>query len=376
MDNKVPFLTLLILVSVISLPSGAQEDDETSDGGVEESISMPGFNLNDALVRDGAANNEKFTLGDSGISAELSAGEIEYIEQKKFQLIKYLIEQQELEGIRDYIKESSKQDAIENSMESEFPLTNDEIKIFRIMQHERARAENSPISENISLDIRTQSYSISSSDPIELHVMQGYASSLVLFDSTGQPWPLVGDVVGDSAAFRPRNISSTNNTIVFEVLKPFSESNALITIAGESTPIVIKLIDNGKNVDTRLSVRIPKPGPNATIKPFQTKDYSDDDPALMTVLNGDIGSLGSYQVFDVAGADAEAILYQGWLYLRTEHLLASPAWINYSTSPTGVHAYKLKPVSELLLSVNGELTNTSLSKPYLPVIKKNPSIFN
>ncbi|MCE2523679.1 MAG: hypothetical protein J4F49_10770, partial [Rhodobacteraceae bacterium] len=83
---------------------------------------------------------------------------------------------------------------------------------------------------------------------------------------------------------------------------------------------------------------------------------------MLAVLSG-IDLPASAEKVPVVGMEAMAWLVDGDLYLRSEHPLLSPAWTGSLAGPDGLRAYRLKPVSNLLFSVDGRIVRVGLTLP-------------
>lgn len=307
-----------------------------------------------------------------GLNGELSQLESDYINQKRHVLMRHLYEKQELDQLRSILSEQSRESSYDEILRTRAPFTPDEIREIRRLDLDTQRAENSP-NHPVKFDIRTIDIDVDAPEPIELNVANGYASSIVFYDQSGAPWPIEGDIIGDKTSFGSKIISKDGHIAVFEITRLFAESNALINLDGLSVPIVIKLIGNDRKVDSRLSVRLPKFGPNSQTQPFVHDEFENASHNMISLLNGD--KLPSAKRFELIGAPGEVTYSDGMIYIRTRANLISPPWKSSVISPTGYKVYELPPVTNLLFSVDGEMKEATIEKGFDVKLRQKNSIF-
>lgn len=351
----------------------AQEAQQQRQPSAQGVMVLPSADLERALASGEIKKPRKVTLEGSDISAELTAAEIVLIREKRDILIKHLFGEEKLKAVREYLRKTEKEKQLRTTEESLFPLAPEDVTRIRKKQAELRRAENAPVGGGINIKIMTIDFDVSNPEPVEIRVAKGYASSIVLFDQTGQPWPVDGDVIGDSSAFTSKRVSQSANIIVFELQKEFSESNALLNLQGMSIPLVLKLISDGKNVDSRLSIRIPRSGPNAKKQTFVSRELNNASPVLMSILNGELPR--DAKVYEIEGADGEAIYHGGEVYIRSKNMLLSPPWKESAASVAGHNVYKIPPVTQLIFSVEGTLASASIKKHYETTVKRKKTIY-
>lgn len=316
----------------------------------------------------------EYQIDNYGITGEMSAFERDLVNKKRHILMKYLYEEQELEQLRSILSEQSRSNSFENTLRSRVPFSPAEIEQLRRLDMDAKRAENSPLNKSVEFDIRTIDIDVDAPKPILINVASGYASSIVFYDQAGNPWPIEGDIIGDEGSFTSRMISKDQHIAVFEIKRDFAESNALINLEGLSVPIVIRLSGNDGKVDSRLSIRLPKFGPNSEVQPFVHEQLENASPNMLDVLNGD--RLPSSKRFELHGVPGEVTYKDGMLYIRTRANLLSPPWKSSVVSPTGYKVYEISPVTDLLFSIDGEMRNATIEKGFEVKLKQKKSIFS
>ncbi len=194
------------------------------------------------------------------------------------------------------------------------------------------------------------------SAPPVVRLQQGYVSSLVFLDSTGQPWPIQAYDVGDPDSFSVQFEKSIPSSLFVQSLGSYKPGNLVVVLKGEKTPIMVTLMPGQSAVDYRVDMRVPGLGPNASPTLSTLPDTS--NPQLLNVLDG-VPPMGAKNL-QVQGGAAQAWLVKDKLYLRTRMTLLSPSWVSTMSSPDGTHAYQLVKSPVLLASDRGKMIQLTL----------------
>lgn len=315
----------------------------------------------------------EYILNESGKEGELSQSELDLIERKKHILFKHLAEQQELKELRELLEQDSRTNKMKNAKTSKFPYTPDEIRQFRELDQSVDHANNSPLNGPVEFKIKTVPIDVDAPRPIQILVAKGYSSSIMFFDQSGAPWEIEGDIIGDPGSFKSHVVAGKPHVGVFEIKREFSESNALVSLKGLDVPIVIRLTGSVSVVDARISVRIPKFGPDAKLSPYVHSELDNVSPDMLSVLNGD--KLNDGKLFNLNGAPGTVWYKNNMLYIRTRADLISPPWKSHMTSATGYQVYEVPPVTQLLFTVDGEMTTATIEKGFDVKLRQKRSIF-
>lgn len=311
----------------------------------------------------------------STAEAQLSPHEQALIKAKRDVIIQYLYESKELSGLRDVLQSAEHETAVKSKLREQVPLSPEEIRMVRQALDDAAKAENAPL-KNPKLQMRTVDLDIDGQAPLEVHVARGYSSSIVFFDETGAPWPLQTgvDALGDSTAFSAKTVSEQGHVATFQILKSFAQSNALVVLDGLPVPVVLRLVGSDDKVDSRLSVRVPRMGPNAQVRAV-FRDEIDNAPAdMMAFLNGE--RMADAVPYQLKGVPGEVLMRKGQLFLRTRANLMSPAPLRSLVSATGYNVYTLPPVTHLLFSVDGEMREAQIDRMYQATLGDPENIFD
>lgn len=305
----------------------------------------------------------------------LTESEKNLIRAKRNAIIKQLVEDAELSSVRAQLKKQQEQKAWTETVKGMFPLDAEQVKQVRKKTLDISRATNTPLN-NVEQINRTVYLDLARKTPVKVNVVPGYASSLVFYDQSGQPWPVNMTLVGDPTSFKVEVAGEQKNIIGLSALKQFSESNVLINLNDIHVPIVIQLIGNESKVDARLDVRLPKFGPNADLSSYGTKPVDLTNTPVMDLLAGKSLEESKGIRYDISGVEGVAWYLNGSVFIRTEAELISPEYLDFQSSATGSNVYQIAPVSNLLFSENGQMINARLSKAYTQEIEYEASIFD
>jgi intracellular multiplication protein IcmK len=191
--------------------------------------------------------------------------------------------------------------------------------------------------------------------PPVIRLSQGFVSSLVFVDNTGQPWPIESFDVGNSQAFNIQSPQKGGNTLMVQAMSPYTYGNMAVKLQGLSTPVMLTLIPGQKEMDYRVDLHVEKDGPNAKASVGSNGLPAPASNVLLTVLNG-VTPKGA-KVLNTSDPDTEAWLMGNNLFLRTKLTVVSPAWISMMRSADGTVAYEMQKTPSVLVSEEGKLVN-------------------
>ncbi|WP_415912586.1 DotH/IcmK family type IV secretion protein [Neptuniibacter sp. QD37_11] len=344
-----------VTVQSTSLNSSGNKRNAPATGGEVVRDSVPaGFNQ-----ANQSPKTQEVTIDKYDLKANVAEDHLKLIERKKEALKRYLFEKQELEDLREILSDQSRHQAFEDQKHEVIPVVPEEIRELRELQLNVQQATNSPV-RNATLQIRTVDFDVESNESVDLLVSHNKASSIVFFDSSGNPWPVEGDVLGDQTAFKSSIFGESKHIIILEIMKPFSESNAIIKLKDVPNPVIVKLIGDADAYDSRLTVRIPQFGPNMDFDnqmSFTTHPQIQQDPVLLDIYNGHVQA---DKEFELVGVPGEAYLIGDSLYIRSKALLKSPYFGTDVMTFQGTNIYKVPPTPELTFSLNGDVVYATL----------------
>lgn len=336
--------------------------------------SNPGSEMTEQDIEEDIAALIQMEYEGEVFSKALTPQEQALIDAKRNTIIQYLYEREELESLRNLLTEAEREDRLRAHKNSQ--LSPEEILEQRRFQRETSYATNAPLKSPPDLVMRTVEVSLEDQKPLEVFVGRGYSSSVVFFDQTGEPWPLENgaDALGDDSAFRSQTIADQAHMATFQVLRDFSQSNALVILEGLPVPIVLRLVGSDEKVDTRLTIRVPRMGPHAKVEVNTREELDSMPPALMSFMNGE--TLPGAVRYEMRGVPGEVYLVDGHLYLRTRANLITPSPLRAPTSSVGYNIYVLPPVTHLLFSVDGSMVEATIERAYTPTLAAPEDIFS
>jgi len=192
--------------------------------------------------------------------------------------------------------------------------------------------------------------------PPVIRLQQGFISSLVFVDTSGQKWPIEGYDLGDPNAF---NIQwqQGSNTILIQATSMFTYGNLAVKLQGLATPVMLTLIPGQRVVDYRVDLHVQGQAPDSAT-PLAVGLPAHASNELLNVLN-DI-SPNNAKELSVSGGSCDPSLNncRAWLlndklYLRIPMDILSPGWIAKMQSSDGMRAYQMDKTPSVLVSDYG-----------------------
>lgn len=253
-------------------------------------------------------------------------------------------------------------------LQEQLPLTPDEIRWGKgYVNSQQYALHDAPA---LTPDNRTINVSLDpgAKSPL-IHLMPGYVSAISIVGSNGTPWPVVVSKLGSGSQFSTEapNVSekttkmeggkevtttenaSPSNLILIQPSFFGSTTNMVVTLKGESTPLIIMAKSgspDGKRVDGRVTLRINRASPDAPpplvippppsaanleLLPFM-QQVPPKDAKLLTID----GEIDGVQVWE----------WDGQMIVRSQWPMLLPAWTAQSVQD-GVSVYKM-PISPMI----------------------------
>lgn len=244
-----------------------------------------------------------------------------------------------------------REEAFEIALQRFSPLTPEQIEaVFKSYQdriaHQSIVADKLP---NPIISSRAISLSPGSEIPM-VRLCQGYITTLVFMDETGQPWPIANYSLGNPNAF---DIvwDKNSSTLFIQSLGEWSFANMGIRLAGLNTPIMLNLISSQGDIDYRIDFSLPHRGPLAKDIPHARGSSIVSDQKLFPYLDATPPCYAVPLVVDPVYA--QAWMEGEWMILRTKNLLISPSWASQTMSSDGTKVYKLRPTNTVVISRDG-----------------------
>lgn len=286
-----------------------------------------------------------------------------------------LDEDEQLKELREIFTDAAKEKVKQRVIMKEKPMEPGAITKLRRELAEVEKAENEPIYGDASFQIRNVTYNPDSNKPLVISVSPGYSAQVEFYDSSGSPWGIKKDgVIGDGDSFSRKIMGEKQHIVSFVLNKTYKESNAAVILDGLPASIPILLKGTKSTVDGRVTVTLPRMGPNAEIMPVFQHELENVSPELVRLQGGNMPA-GSkpLRVNGIPGAES---WFDGeFLYLALPGRLLLPPPINSSVSPTGRYLYKVSPTPYITASVNGERKGATIEGVYQTDIRHAPSVF-
>lgn len=211
-----------------------------------------------------------------------------------------------------------------------------------------------PVRRSIAIDLAPSA----TPEVIRAAFSQGSVVSFV--DAAGRPWPVV---VADN--FNPSGFDTAafgQNGVSIGVKSAGARSGSVaVLLEGMTSPITFSVVTGQREVDYSVEVQLPRylpgqPAPVGAVEQIRSLGAADlmnfllnTPPREARALKSDSANLVAWQV------SAERMI------VRTEAMLASPAWSRRQSSATGVSVYDLPLTSRLLVASQGQMMTVHLS---------------
>jgi len=208
--------------------------------------------------------------------------------------------------------------------------------------------------------------------PEVIEMWQGTLSTLVFTDMNGNPWNVKAVSLDCSIFDDGRSCdgndgggkggaSDPTNMVSLRAATPYSYGNIVVRLDGLATPVIFVLrTGKSKVTDMELSVQVEGRNPSAPPQVVSMQGLPGFDERMGDFLSG-LPPEGATRM-KVAGASAEAWMFNGAMYVRTRVSLLSPAFTDRVGSAEGVVVYKYpRFVPALLATINGAPTTLIVS---------------
>lgn len=243
--------------------------------------------------------------------------------------------------------------AYSGALDAAFPMTPEQIMQLREIYNSMQQAEsvNQPIPPRPIITSQNVSLATGETPPV-IRLSQGFVSSLVFLDASGQPWPIAAYDLGNPEGF---NIQwdQSSNTLMVQALQMYTYGNLAVRLEDLTTPVMLTLTPGQQAIDYRIDLRIQGYGPNASVSPAGQGMPDTIDPMLLSVLDG-IPPPNSREL-SVTGGEAQVWEGSDSLFLRTRLTILSPGWSATVSSADGMKVYEIQKTPVILISQRGEI---------------------
>lgn len=253
------------------------------------------------------------------------------------------------------------------AIQSQFPMTPEMIRDYRRRVDESQKAAATPPSGQFPNPINDARRLLldSAQEPEVLLTGPDTVSVMAFYDRTGAAWPIASYVIGKPKSFQVYAMQEGSNQLAVTPLVPHGFSNIVVSLVGESRPLVFDVRTNSLNTHYRRDFTVHGLGPNAASKPLQTRQSepvarASNDVMMAFATGADIPGNAVRLSTDNRGVKAWS--YDGAIYLQSADAIISPPASRILTGPGQVKAYQIRPTSVALISSNGRVSKVRISQ--------------
>lgn len=299
----------------------------------------------------------KVLMEEEGGEGPLSPAEARLLRMKIEAIEKRIYEEQKIRPHIGDLYDENAINAFDEYIREQYGFSPEQWREIRIREEAVDRAKYEPI-HSVEIRMREETLDNGAVNPIDISVVRGYATAIVFVDAAGNPWPIKGDVTGDSESYNTR--VTLDHVAVIDNIREFRESNTLVNLVDIDIPIVLSLKSNREVSDSRLIIHLPGLGPNSESNTEIKQRIPSMGGELRELLN--TGSISGYREFGFNEIPGSVFFNDGWMFIRTKHSLVIPQPIEESSSPTGYSVYKIPANNNFLFrDSSGNRIKASLS---------------
>lgn len=253
------------------------------------------------------------------------------------------------------------------AIQSQFPMTPEMIRDFRRRVDESQKAAATPPSGQFPnpLTDTTRISLAANQAPSILLTGPDTVSVMAFYDRTGEAWPIASYIIGKPGSFQVYAMQEGSNQLAVTPLVPHGFSNIIVSLVGESRPLVFDVRTNSLNTHYRRDFVVHGLGPNATTGPMQSGSNepvarASNDVMMAFATGTDIP--GNAVRLRTDNPAVRAWRYDGAVYLRSAETIISPPASRILTGPGQVKAYRIRPTSVALISSNGRVSKVRIAE--------------
>lgn len=249
----------------------------------------------------------------------------------------------------------------QEALERIAPLTADEVLELRKELKRRSEALNQPLEPVGKPTRRVIPVDMSpGATPPVIRTAFGQGGVVSFVDAAGRPWPVLmvdnyNQAGFDAAAFGANGVSIGVKSAGAR------GTNMAVLLEGMTAPIAFTVLTGQSEVDYSVEMQVPRyvpglPPPVGAVEQIRSLGAADlmnyllnTPPKDARALVSDLPNVTAWQV----GADR--------MIVRTDALVAAPAWQRRQSSTSGVSVYDLPLTPRLVVASGGQLVNVKLS---------------
>ena len=192
------------------------------------------------------------------------------------------------------------------------------------------------------------------------------ATSLLIHDSTGQPWPITSVTNGGPAFFQVlRPELPDGNLLNIMPTQGYGTTTIVVTLEKQDIPLVIRLESDSvrgpeRKADALVLFQIAQHGPRAKVPLIQ--DIKETVSSSMLAFLDHVPPAEAVRVKVEPRTDKVHVWKLGDLhYIRTNHTLVWPAWTAVVNGAGGMKCYEVPVTSRIMISQAGSMQTLVLS---------------
>ena len=255
-------------------------------------------------------------------------------------------------------KKPDAQTLFQESLRQMMPLDDSQIQEYRERSDQRERALL-PVSP--SLASRTARVSLEpGSAPVRVFTTANIATSLLIHDSTGQPWPITSVTNGGPSFFQVlRPELPDANLLNITPIQAYGTTTLVVTLEKQAIPLVIRLESDSvrgpeRKADALVLFQISQHGPRAKVPVIE--DIKETVNSSMLAFLDHVPPAGAVRVHMEPTPDKVQVWKLGANhYVRTNHSMMWPAWTAVVNGAGNMKCYEVPVTSRIMLSVGGTM---------------------
>ena len=263
-------------------------------------------------------------------------------------------------------KKPDAQTLFQESLRQMMPLDDSQIQEYRERSDQRERALL-PVSP--SLASRTARVSLEpGSAPVRVFTTANIATSLLIHDSTGQPWPITSVTNGGPSFFQVlRPELPDGNLLNITPIQAYGTTTLVVTMEKQDIPLVIRLESDSvrgpeRKADALVLFQISQHGPRAKVPVIE--DIKETVNSSMLAFLDHVPPAGAVRVRMEPTPDKVQVWKLGANhYVRTSHSMMWPAWTAVVNGAGNMKCYEAPVTSRIMLSVGGRMQTLVLKDP-------------
>ena len=253
------------------------------------------------------------------------------------------------------------------ALQSQFPMTPEMILDYRRRLDESQKAAATPpsgrfpnaITDSVHLTLNPNQV------PEVLLTGPGTVSVMAFYDRTGKAWPIASYVIGRPTGFQVYAMQEGSNQLAVTPLVPHGFSNIIVSLVGESRPLIFDVRTNSLNTHYRRDFTVDGLGPNAeraSPAPSAAEPRVRASNNIMMAFATGTDIPGNAQRLSTDNPAVRAWSFDGALYLQSRETVISPPASQILTAAGQIKAYRIRPTAVALISVNGVVSKVRISQ--------------